>query len=93
MPEVDFVDNEVTKLSANVIEELMYEMWDDDDNQYLLLEELVGYSKNNNVLYSDDNNIVVKGTLPVHHTTVGWNYFSKWKYGSTTWDNIYNLKE
>ena len=49
--QVDFVEWEVSKLTANSITESMYTQCDADGNDNLLLDLFINYHKNNNRLY------------------------------------------
>jgi hypothetical protein len=41
---VEFDDGDVSELTANVIAELMYALWDDEGNKYLMMDLSVNHS-------------------------------------------------
>ena len=59
--DVEFDDDQVTELTANIIAESMYSQCDPDGNQYVLLNAIVDFRKTNTALSIKDQKIIVKG--------------------------------
>ncbi len=77
-----------------MIAESLYLQCDLDGNQYVLLEEIVNHQRLPIAIKLSDQKIVradVKTYLK--HSTVGWQLCCQWKDGSTSWENLADLKE
>ena len=66
---------------------------DDEGNQYLLMNEIMYHRKYNTAIPISD------GIMRGHHgnelpkiTTRVWELLVEWKYGSTSWMNLKDLK-
>jgi hypothetical protein len=92
--EVMFPDGTTAEYSANVIAECMYSQVDNEGNQYLLLDSIIDWKKTDEAV--DESNIwqvSFNGNLHPRRTTKGWKLCVKWKDGSTSWENLKDLKE
>jgi len=91
---VEFDDGDVTELTANLIAQAMYTQCDADGNQYMLLSQLVDHRKDNTAITVADQ-IVRRdnGRTYKRRTTTGWQLCCQWADGSTTWENLSDLKE
>ena len=70
----------------------MYAQCYPDVNQYVLLDDLIDFRKTYPALSIEDQKIVVKVRASLRRSTVGWQIFFQWKDGSTSWENISDLK-
>jgi hypothetical protein len=92
--QVMFPDGNVAEYSANVIAEYLYSQVDNEGRQYLLLDEIIDFKKTEDAF--DDYNILQlshNGNVHPIRTTIGWKLCGKWKDGSTSWENLKDLKE
>jgi hypothetical protein len=91
---VDFDDGDQTELTANMIAESLYLQCDPDGNQYVLLEEIVNHQHLPTAIELSNQKIIrADGKTYLKHSTVGWQLCCQWKDGSTSWENLADLKE
>jgi hypothetical protein len=91
---VDFDYGDQTELTANMIAESLYSQCDPDGNQYVLLEEIVDHQHSPTAIkLSDQKNVCANGRTYLKCSTVGWQLCCQWKDGSTSWENLADLKE
>ncbi len=91
---VDFDDDNQTELTANMISESLYSQCNPDSNQYVLLEEIVDHQHLPAAIKLSDQKIVCgDGQTCLKRSTVGWQLCCQWKDGSTSWENLADLKE
>jgi len=91
---VDFDDGDQTELTANKIAESLYSQCDPDGNHYVLLEEIVDYRRlPTAVKLSDQKTVRANGKTYLKRSTVGWQLCCQWRDGSTSWENLADLKE
>jgi hypothetical protein len=91
---VDFDDGNQTELAANVIAESLYLQCDPDGNQYVLLEEIVNHQHLPAAVKLSDQKIVrTNGKTYLKRSTVGWQLCCQSKDGSTSWENLADLKK
>jgi hypothetical protein len=87
-------DGDQTELTANMIAESLYSQCDPDGNQYVLLEEIVDHQCLPTAMKLSDQKIVrANGKTYLKCSTVGWQLCCQWKAGSTSWENLADLKE
>jgi hypothetical protein len=89
-----FDDGDETVLNANLIAEVMYAQCDPDGNQYVLLDLIIDRRRLDAALRPSEQKVV----RPDRHTylkcsTIGWQVCCQWKDGSTSWQNLADLKE
>ena len=91
---IEFDEGDVTELTANMIAQAMYAQCDPDGNQYMLLDQLIDHRKKDNAI-SLSEQIVQRdnGRTYRRKTTAGWQICCQWIDGSTTWENLSDLKE
>jgi len=91
---VTFDDGDVTELNANLIAQSMYAQCDPDGNQYVLLDTIIDYRRLDTAIRLSDQ-IVVRpnGRTYKRRNTIGWQLCCQWKDGSTSWENLADLKE
>ncbi len=91
---VEFDDGDQTELTANMIAESLYLQCDPEGNQYVLLEEIVDHQCLPTAMkLSDQKNAHANGKTYLKRSTVGWQLCCQWKDGSTSWENLADLKE
>jgi hypothetical protein len=72
----------------------LYSQCDPDDNQYILLEEIVDHQRLPAAVKLSDQKIFCSdGKTYLKCSTVGWQLCCQWKDGSTSWENLADLKE
>jgi hypothetical protein len=90
---VNFNDGDQTELTANMIAESLYSQCDSDGNQYVLLEEIVDHQRLLTAIkLSDQKNVRANGKTYLKRSTVVWQLCCQWKDGSTSWENLADLK-
>jgi hypothetical protein len=85
---VEFEDDDVCKLTANVIPESMYASCDADGNKYIVFDSFVDYKSNWRAVTKDNQRIVHNGRNSLRRSTVGWHLCVQWKDGSTSWQSL-----
>jgi hypothetical protein len=91
---IDFDDGDQTKLTANLIAESLFSQCDPDGNQYVLLDEIVDHRRLPTAIKLADQNVIrANGRTYLKRSTIGWQICCQWKDGSSSWENLSNLKE
>jgi hypothetical protein len=91
---VQFSDGDEMELNANMIAEAIYAQCGPDGNQYVLLEALVDHRRNDKAVnLSDQKTVTADGKSYQQKSTAGWQICCQWKDGSTSWENLYKLKD
>jgi hypothetical protein len=91
---VKFDDGDQTELTANMIAESLYLQCDPNGNQYVLLKEIVNHRCLPTATKLSDQKIAcADGKTYLKHSTIGWQLCCQWKDGSTSWENLADLKE
>jgi hypothetical protein len=91
--EVEFPSGEVAEYTANIIAENMFAKCDADGNQHLLLDSIVDHKTNDKAVKFADRFQVINGKQYQKKTTAGWKLCAEWKDGSTSWEELADLKE
>ena len=82
------------KYTANVIAENMFVHVDDGVNQYLLMNNITDHRKDNKAIpIYDGMTRSHNGNESLKITTRGWELLVEWKYGSTSWMKLKDMKE
>jgi hypothetical protein len=90
---VEFDDEDQVELTANLIAELMYAQCDPDGNQYLILTDIVDHRSMGNAIKLTDQKVVrADGRTYLRRSTAGWQLCCQWVDGSTSWENLTDLK-
>jgi hypothetical protein len=77
-----------------MIAKSLYLQCDPNGNQYVLLEEIMDHQCLPAAMKLTDQKIVrANGKIYLKHTTIGWQMCCQWKDGSTSWENLADLKE
>ena len=91
---VQFDDGKVTELTANVKTLQMYAQYDPEVNTYVILDDLIDHRKSSRALSIEDQNATAsRGRNMMRRSTAGWKMCCEWKYGSTSWEKLCDLKE
>ena len=91
--EVEFPDGDVAEFTANVISENMFSQCDDAGNQYRLMSGIVDHKSNDKAVSNSDQYVVIRGRKLPRNTTVGWKLCVEWRDGSTSWEQLSDMKE
>jgi hypothetical protein len=91
---INFDDDDQTKLTANLITELLFSQCDSDGNQYVLLDEIVDHHRLATAIRLADQKVVhTNGRTYLKRSAIGWQICCQWKDGSLFWENLSDLKE
>jgi hypothetical protein len=89
-----FDDGDETVLNENLIAEAMYAQCDPDGNQYVLLDSINDQGRLDAAMRPSHQKVVQPdGCTHLKRSTVGWQVCCQWKDGSTSWENLADLKE
>jgi hypothetical protein len=89
-----FDDGDETILNANLIAEAMCVLCDPDGNQYVLLDSIIDHRQLDTAIRPSDQKVVQpNGRTYMKRSTIGWLVCCQWKDGSTSWENLADLKE
>jgi len=86
--EVEFPDGSIHEYAANVLAESLYSQVDQDGNRWLLLKDIIGHSKDKSAPSWEELELKRR-----RYTTKGWKLHCLWADGSTSWEDLRNLKE
>jgi len=91
---VEFEDSNEADFNANLNAEVMYAQCNPDGNQYVLLDSLVDHRCLDMAIRPADQKVVrPDGCTYMKRNTIGWQICCQWKDGSTSWENLSDLKE
>ena len=71
----------------------MYAQCDPDGNQYGLLDSIINFRRSTTALCYAYQNTKKRGRTYYRRSTAGWQLCCQWKYGSTSWTKLSDLKE
>jgi hypothetical protein len=91
--EIEFHDGRSDEYTTNVIAENMYAQCDIEGRQYNLMEGIVDHETDVHAVEPADMYIKHGSNKKVRNTTNGWNLCVAWKYGTTSWERLMDLKE
>jgi hypothetical protein len=91
--EIEFPDGHSDEYTANVIAENMYAQCDIEGRQYNLIEGIIDNKTDGYAVAPADMYIKHGSNKKVRKTTKGWHLFVEWKYGTTSWEHLVDLKE
>jgi hypothetical protein len=87
-------DGSIEDYDANTIAEAMYSQVDDEGKSYILLEDIIDFNSDDTAVKKANMYITSKnGNKPIKPTTKGWKLCISWKDGSSSWENLKDLKE
>jgi hypothetical protein len=81
------------KYAADVIMENIYAQVNKEGRQYNTLHKLVDHQHDDNAVTLQDTYDTIDGKKHPKRTTQGWQLCIKWKDGSTSWEELKDLKE
>jgi hypothetical protein len=92
---INFDDGDQTELAAILIAESIFSQCDPDGNQYVLLDEIIDHRCRlpMAIRLADQKVVRANGRIYLKHLTIGWQTCCQWKDGSSSWENLINLKE
>ena len=77
-----------------MIAESLFSECDPDENQYVLLDEIVDHRHLPTAIQLADQKVVrANGRTYLKRLTIGWQICCQWKDGSSSWENLSDLKE
>lgn len=94
MYQVEFPSGDTAEYTANVIAESLYSQVDGEGHHHQLMQDIVDWKKMDDAV--EEHNIFHvshNGNIHRCHTTRGWKFCILWKDGSTSWENLKDLKE
>ncbi len=72
----------------------MYAQSDPDGNQYVFLDSIVDHRRLDTAIRPSDQKVVrLDGRTYMKRSTIGWQVCCQWKDGSTSWENLADLKD
>ncbi|CAJ1962233.1 unnamed protein product [Cylindrotheca closterium] len=90
---VEFSDGAKATYAANVLAEGMYLQCDENGNQFLLLDSIIDHKTDKTAIQPGNDRFQYHGRLVQKCTTKGWQLCVQWKDGTTTWEQLSDLKE
>jgi hypothetical protein len=90
---IEFPDGRRDEYTENVIAENIYAQCDIEGIQYNLMEGIVYHKTDGHVVEPYDMHINHVSSKNLRTTTNGWNLGVEWKYGTTSWERLEDLKE
>jgi hypothetical protein len=91
--EIEFPGGRSDEYTVNVIAENMYSQCDIEGRQYNLMEGIVDHKTDVHAVEPADVYIKHGSNNKVRKTTKGWDLCVEWKYGTTNWERLVDLKE
>ena len=76
-----------------MIAENVFSQCDGARNQYQLMSGIVDHKSNDKAFYKSDRYVFIRGRQFPRETTVGWKMCIEWRYGSTSWGRLSDMKE
>ena len=80
-------------MTETLIADSIYAACDDFGNEYPMMDSIVDYRKSNNAISFSIQKVVHRGRNKMWRSRVRWQICVKWRYGSTSWQYLKNLKE
>jgi hypothetical protein len=91
--EIQFPDGRSDEYTANVISENTYAQCDIEGRQFNLMEGIIHHKTDGHDVAPADMYIKHGSNKKVRKTTKGWHLCAEWKYGTTSWKRLVDLKE
>ena len=92
--EVEYSDGTIEVLTANIIAENLLAQVDDQGHRHLMIEEIEDHRKNRDAVSKEQGTITTPfGLQRKKKTTIGWEFYVRWKGGSGDWVSLKDLKE
>ena len=94
MYEVEYADGYKTAMEANAIANNLFAQVDQDGRRFVLFEEIIDHGTDGTDIKEEDAFIHMEnGNKRRRKTTKGWEVCIQWKDGSSTWNQIKDVKE
>ena len=71
----------------------MYAACDDSGNEYLMMDSILEYQNNDKAITVPYQKVVHRCRSFMRQYTVEWQLYVQWRYGSTSWKALKDLKE
>jgi hypothetical protein len=91
--EIEFPDGRSDEYTANMIAENMYAQCDIEGRKYNIMEGIIDHRTDGHAVAHADMYIKHGRNKKVRKTTKGWHLCVEWKYGTTSWERLVDLKE
>ena len=91
--EVEFEDGAVEPFYANQIADAIYARVDDDGYTMFEVDDIVDHKRDGTAIRADDGFTMLRGRRIPKRTTKGWQLCIQWKDGSTSWEDLKDVKE
>jgi hypothetical protein len=89
-----FDNGDETMVNVNLIAEAMYAQCDPNGNQYVLLDSIIDHRQLDAAIRQSDQKVVrPDGLTYLKRSTIVWEVCCQWKDGTTSWENLADLKE
>ena len=94
MYEVEYADGYKTEMTANAIASNLFYQVDQDGQRFVLFNAVIDSRTDGTHIMEGDSFIhMSNGNKRRRETTKGWEFFIQWKYGSSTWNQVKDVKE
>ena len=94
MYEVEYVDGYKTAMAANAIASNLFAQVDQDGRRFVLFDEIIDHRTDGTEIKEEDAFIhMANGIKRRRETTKGWEVCIQWKDGSSTWNQVKDVKE
>ena len=94
MYEVEYEDGHKVAMAANVIVSNLFAQFDQDRQRFVLFEEIIDWRTDGSQIKPEDAFIhISNGIKRRRETTKGWEVCIQWKDGSSTWNQVKDVKE
>ena len=94
MYEVEYADGYKAAMTANAIASNLFAQVDQDGNRFVLFDEIIDIRTDGTQIQKDDAFIhMSNGNKRRRETTKGWEVCIQWKDGSSTWNQVKDVKE
>ena len=94
MYEVKYEDGHKVAMAANTISSNLFAQVDQDGQIFVLLDEIIDWRTDGSQIKPEDAFIhISNGNKRRRETTKGWEVCIQWKDGSSTWNQVKDVKE
>ena len=94
MYEVEYGDGHKVAMAANAIKSNLFAQVDQDRQRFVLFDEIIDWRTDGSQIKSEDAFIhISNGNKRRRETTKGWEVYIQWKDGSSTWNQVKDVKE
>ena len=94
MYEVEYANGYKTAMAANAITSNLFAQVDQDGQRFVLFDEIIDHRTDGTEIKEEDAFIhMANGNKQRRETTKGWEVCIQWKDGSSTWNQVKDVKE